>query len=168
MNVYRLQHLILSAALLLAPPAALAAQYDGYAQVRRVTPRYEQVNIPRQECRSEYIQPSPAGRGDSYVGSVIGGITGAIVGNQVGRGHGNVAATALGAITGAIVGDRLQNRAGGDWGGREIRRCRTRDQWERRLVGYRVVYEYAGHRYTALLPNDPGDTLRVRVSVEPY
>lgn len=168
MNTNRLMHAGLFAALAVTSTTVLAEQYDDYARVRSVTPQYEQVNTPQQECVSEYVQEPARGYGRSYGGSIIGGITGAIVGNQVGRGHGNEAATALGAITGAIVGDRLQNGSGDDGDGREVRRCRTRDHWERRVAGYRVVYDYAGRRYSTVMPNDPGDQLRVRVSVDPY
>lgn len=154
--------------LALGSSAALAEQYDDYAKVRSVTPEYERVNTPRQECHSEYV-PGPArGAERSYGGSIIGGITGAIVGNQVGNGHGREAATALGAITGAIVGDRVQNSSGYDDGGmREVRRCRSVDRWDRQLTGYRVVYEYAGRQYSTIMPNDPGRSMRVRVSVDP-
>lgn len=156
-------------ALALGSSAALADEYADFARVRSATPEYERINTPRQECRNEYV-PAPARGGErAYGGSIVGGITGAIVGNQVGNGHGREAATALGAITGAIVGDRMQNGSGyyDDGGMREVRRCRTVDRWDRQLTGYRVVYEYAGRQYTALMPNDPGRSLRVRVSVEP-
>lgn len=162
-------NLTLLAAALVASSAAMADDYDDYARVRSATPEYERYNTPRQECSSEYIQRSGYRGERSYGGSIIGGITGAIVGNQIGRGHGREVATALGAITGAVVGDRVQNNARGDDDeGREVRRCRSVDQWERRLTGYRVVYEYGGRKYSTFMPNDPGRELRVRVAVEPY
>lgn len=153
-----------------ATTPALAGDYDDYAVVRRATPQYEQVNVPRQECYTEYIRDNRGSGERSYGGSILGGITGAIVGNQVGQGHGKEAATALGAITGAIVGDRLQNdgRRYADDDGRQVQRCRDVDHWERQLTGYQVVYEYGGRRYTTIMPNDPGDRLRIRVSVTPY
>ena len=48
--------------------------------------------------------------------------------------------------------------------GRTVERL---DQWESRIVGYRVAYEYHGRNYTTVLPYDPGNRLRVRVSVDP-
>lgn len=162
-------NLALFAAALVASSAALADDYDDYARVKSATPEYERVNSPRQECHSEYVQGSRRSGERAYGGSIIGGITGAVVGNQVGRGHGREAATALGAITGAIVGDRMQNSDSGGYDeGREVRRCRNIDHWERRLAGYRVVYEYGGRKYSTFMPNDPGRELRVRVAVEPY
>lgn len=158
----------LTAALTLASGAALAEQYSDRARVISATPEYDRVNVPRQECYDEY-QPQQAYGERSYGGSVIGGITGALVGNQIGRGHGKEAATAIGGITGAIVGDRLQNQNIDDnRGSRSVRRCRDIDRWENRIAGYRVVYEYGGHRYTTMMPNSPGNYVRVRVSVDAY
>ncbi|MHB1292024.1 MAG: glycine zipper 2TM domain-containing protein [Sulfuricella sp.] len=154
--------------------------YQDYARVRSVTPEYDRVNAPRQECMNEYIQ----GNGyrherdsseRSYTGTVIGGITGALIGSRFGNGNGKQASTVAGAIAGAVIGDKVQ--ANGRYArnddddyndrGREVRRCRTVDNWENRLTGYRVVYEYAGRSYTTVMPNDPGRQIQVRVSVVP-
>jgi uncharacterized protein YcfJ len=165
----KITKIALFAVLATAALSAAAEDYEDYARVKSATPEYERVNTPRRECRTEYIEGAarPAERG--YSGPIIGGIAGAILGNQIGGGRGKEAATAAGAITGAIVGDRVQNSGQyDDGGGREVRRCREVDHWERRLTGYRVEYEYGGRRFTAFLPHDPGRELRVRVSVEPY
>ncbi len=45
--------------------------------------------------------------------------------------------------------------------------CSTQTIYESRVVGYKVVYEYAGKQYTVQLPQDPGPTLQLRVSVDP-
>ncbi|MES2125793.1 MAG: hypothetical protein V4463_00855, partial [Pseudomonadota bacterium] len=91
--------------------------------------------------------------------------------NQVGGGSGRAAATAAGAIAGAIVGDRAENsgRPAPTTEVREqaVRQCRTVDAWESRTTGYEVTYDYRGHNYTAIMPNDPGQRVRLRVSVEP-
>lgn len=162
----------LTAFLATASGAALAEQYVDQARVLSVTPEYDRVSTPRQECYDEYDNGRPYNNrsGDrSYGGAVIGGITGAIVGNQVGGGHGKEAATALGAITGALVGDRMQNRENSEtWDTRTAKRCRNIEQWENRIAGYRVAYEYGGRRYAAMMPNNPGNFVRVRVSVDPY
>lgn len=150
-----------------------AADFDDYARVVRVSPQYEQVNHPTQECRTEYVQMTqqqqPQQRGIG--GSIIGGIAGGILGNQVGGGTGRTVATAAGAITGAIVGDRMENN--NNYGGgtvvteQPVRQCRTVDNWQTRTSGYAVTYEYNGHTYTSVMPYDPGDRMRVRVSVAP-
>ena len=163
----------LAAALAAAAPLALAGggSFQDYARVKDVEPEYERVNVPRKECYSEYVPDSSYDRrgGQRLVGPLIGGVAGALLGAQVGKGNGKVAAAAAGAAIGAIVGDRLSERhAGGDeYYEREVRRCRVVDNWESRIVGYRVTYEYQGHLYTTVLPYDPGPRVPVRVSVAP-
>ena len=179
----------LLAILVLASTSALAdhdddntrGNYQDYARVRSATPEYDRVNAPRQECTNEYIQGDNHRHGRvsserSYTGTVIGGITGALIGSQFGNGNGKQASTAAGAIAGAVIGDKVQangryarNDDDDDYNdrGREVRRCRTIDNWENRLTGYRVVYEYAGRSYTTVMPNEPGRQIPVRVSVVP-
>ncbi len=99
--------------LLASATAAFGAQahtYSDNARVVGVEPQYENVSVPRQECRSDWVSEArPAGRRD-YGGAVVGGLAGALLGNQVGRGHGREAATAVGAVVGALTGDNLANR----------------------------------------------------------
>ncbi len=45
--------------------------------------------------------------------------------------------------------------------------CSTQNIYENRAVGYKVIYEYAGKQYTVQLPQDPGPTLQLSVSVNP-
>ncbi|WP_151634575.1 glycine zipper 2TM domain-containing protein [Noviherbaspirillum aerium] len=154
-----------------AATAVQAADFDDFARVVNVTPQMEQVNYPQQECRTEYVpvqrQVQPQ-RGMG--GSIVGGIAGGILGNQVGGGSGRTVATAAGAIAGAIVGDRMENNTAGAGNVVEqqpVRQCRTIDNWQTRTNGYAVTYEYHGHTYTSMMPYDPGDRMRVRVSVTP-
>lgn len=42
--------------------------------------------------------------------------------------------------------------------------CSTQTIYEDRVVGFNVVYERGGKRYTVQLPQDPGPTLRLQVS----
>jgi uncharacterized protein YcfJ len=158
----------LSAALAFMAPTAFAGQvFEDYARVKDVTPEYEKVNLPRKECFSEYVPERRRGH-NSFVGPLLGGVTGGIIGAQVGRGNGRVAASAAGAAIGAIVGDRLQARDHGDeYYEREVRRCRMVDHWESRISGYRVVYEYQGHTYNAVMPYHPGTKMAITVTVEP-
>lgn len=152
--------------------AAQADSFNDTARVRSATPEYERISTPRKECSSEWVTETrevPAQR--QYGGAVIGGLAGALIGNQVGKGHGREAATAVGAVVGALAGDNIDNR--GRSGGyveeipREIKRCRTVEDWQSRLVGYRVTYEYRGQQYTTFMNENPGKSLPVRVSVEP-
>jgi uncharacterized protein YcfJ len=150
-------------------PAAFAGpSFDDYARVTQVTPEYQRVNVPRQECYSEYVPERHSYRGNSLAGSIIGGVTGGLLGAQVGAGNGRVAASATGAAIGAIVGDRLGARNDHDeYYEREVRRCRNVDNYEDRLSGYRVAYEYLGRNYSTILPYDPGSRLPVHVDVAP-
>jgi uncharacterized protein YcfJ len=142
--------------------------FDDYARVTQVTPEYQRVSIPRQECYSEYVPERQSHRGNSLAGSIIGGVTGGLLGAQVGRGGGRVAASATGAAIGAIVGDRLGARNDRDeYYEREVRRCRTVDSYEDHLTGYRVAYEYQGRSYVTTLPYDPGSRVPVHVDVAP-
>jgi uncharacterized protein YcfJ len=147
--------------------AVHAAEYEDFARVMSVTPQYEQVNYPQQECRTEYV-PVQRQQQRGVGGSIIGGLAGGIIGNQVGGGSGRTAATAAGAIAGAIVGDRLENNdAGVATEHQPVRQCRTVDNWQSRPNGYAVTYEYHGRTYTTVMPYDPGERMRVRVSVMP-
>ena len=166
--------LMIAALGLCALPLAQAVEFEDFGRVVRVQPRVEQVRMPRQECRTEYVQAPvqqyPQQR--SAGGSIIGGLAGALIGNQVGGGTGRVAATAAGAIAGAVVGDRVDND------GRyvnqpqqiqeqAVRQCRNVDQYESRTNGYEVTYDYRGRNYTSVMARDPGQRVRLRVSVEP-
>jgi uncharacterized protein YcfJ len=148
---------------------AAAADFEDYGRVVSVAPQVEQINTPRQECRTEYApapqQPQERGVG----GSIIGGIAGGILGNQVGGGNGRTAATAAGAIAGAIVGDRIQNNPNqpGTVEQQPVRHCRTVDNWQTRTNGYAVTYEYHGRTYTSVMPYDPGERVRLHVAVTP-
>jgi len=149
-----------------APVAQANHEFEDYARVIETTPQYEDVNVPRKECTSEYV-PERTYRRGSLAGPLIGGIAGGVLGAQVGRGNGRVASSAAGAAIGAIVGDRLSNRDHEEYDEREVRHCEMVDHWETRLEGYRVVYRYQGRTHTALLPYDPGRRIRLRVAVEP-
>lgn len=154
--------------------AAVQAQsFVDNARVRSVEPQYQNVAVPRTECRSQWLQESRVydDRGyGNYGGAVVGGVAGALVGNQVGKGHGREAATALGAVVGAFAGDRIAN--GDRWDPRrdeprEVRKCWTVNDVQPRVTGYRVNYEYRGQQYTTVMREHPGSTLAVRVTVEP-
>jgi uncharacterized protein YcfJ len=103
------------------------------------------------------------------VGIVGGAVAGGLLGNQVGKGHGREAATAAGAVIGAIAGDRIANSQPQAYVNqpREVRSCRTVNDVQQRLTGYRVTYEYHGQEYTTVTRDQPGRTLPVRVSVTP-
>ena len=137
-----------AAALLLATVAATAQaqSFTDEARVRAVEPQYETVQVPRQECTSQWVQEQPraVAPAGGYGGAIIGGVAGGLLGNQVGKGHGKEAATAAGAVIGAITGDRIANSQPQGYVNqqREVRSCRTVNDVQQRLTGYRVTYEY--------------------------
>lgn len=45
--------------------------------------------------------------------------------------------------------------------------CTTQTIYENRTTAYQVVYEFAGKQYSVQLPQDPGPTLKLRISVDP-
>ncbi len=155
---------------------ALAGHDDAYedrARVISVTPQFERVNTPRQECRTEYVRESYYEAPQrSLGGAIIGGVTGGLLGSTIGRGNGRVAAAAVGAGVGAIVGDRVDNN-GRDYRGRErvetrpVESCVTVDNWSQVPAGYLVNYEYNGRQYNTVTNEDPGRFIPVHVQVRP-
>ena len=161
--------LIMSALCIGALPLAQAADFEDFGKVVRVVPQVEQINRPRQECRTEYVQVQAPPQQRSAGGSIVGGIAGALLGSQVGGGNGRTAAAAAGAIAGAVVGDRVDNQNNYQGGVQEqaVKQCRQVDHWESRNNGYQVTYDYRGRNYTSIMSYDPGERIRLRVSIEP-
>ena len=145
-----------SAALLGATASAGAAEY---ANVVSATPVTSSVSAPRQDCfqGEQVVQPQPSG-----AGAVIGAIAGGVIGNQFGHGFGRAAATGLGAVAGSAIGNNVEANANPPTAV-PVRRCRTVNGYENRVVGYDVVYEYNGQRYTTRLPSDPGPRLAIDI-----
>ncbi len=153
------------------------SQYDGYdyAPVTHVEPIVRQVRVetPRRECWNDvhYVESRPH-ISDPGVGgrTLLGGIIGGVIGHQFGSGRGQDAATVAGALIGSGVGYDAGARRVGRSGHEEVvRRCDVRYErdYEERIEGYRVTYEYNGREFTTRLPYDPGDRIRVRVAVSP-
>lgn len=163
--------LLAASAGLWALPPAHAAEFEDYGRVVRVQPRIEKVRQPRQECKTEYVQvPVQQAQPRSPGGAILGAVAGGLLGNQVGGGSGRAAATAAGVIAGAMVGDRVTGSNAApvtDVQEQAVRQCRTVDAWEERTAGYEVTYDYRGRNYTTVMGRDPGERVRLRVSVEP-
>jgi uncharacterized protein YcfJ len=147
--------------------------YEDRGRVTAVTPQYERVNTPRQECRTEYVRESyyEAPR-RSNTGAIIGGVAGGLVGSRFGGGNGRIATAAIGAGLGAVIGDRYDNN-GYDSRGRErvetrpVESCVTVDNWHQVPAGYLVNYEYNGRQYATVTEHDPGRYIPVHVEVRP-
>lgn len=170
-----------SAAAFASPPSWSNSRHnrayeDGYdyAPVTRVEPIVRQVRVetPRRECwddvrtvdsRPHISEPGVGGK------TLLGGIIGGVIGHQFGSGRGRDAATVAGAIIGSSVGYDSARRTYGDREEEVVQRCQVRyeNQYEERIDGYRVTYEYNGREYTTRMPYDPGKEMRVRVAVAP-
>ena len=138
------------------------------APVVSSSPIYQtvRVNTPRQECWQEAVTVS--GKSNSDTPEILGAIVGAGVGRLFGSGRGQDAATVAGAILGGSIGSDLENKNSGSQV-RYQQRCKTVNQYhdEERLQGYHVTYQFNGQLYTARTNHDPGDSIKVRVSVTP-
>jgi uncharacterized protein YcfJ len=153
-----------------ATPVMADDMYTDTARVLSVTPQVERVNVPREECRTEYQQQSYRDdRGHSIAGAVIGGIAGGLLGNTVGHGSGRVAATAVGAGVGAIAGDRIANSRNNVVTTRTVpvQSCYQVDNWQTVNSGYLVAYEYNGRTYNTVTSEHPGRYIDVNVAVAP-
>jgi uncharacterized protein YcfJ len=178
-----MKRLIIASVLAAGVLAAHAETYNDTAHVRSAEPHYENVQVPRNECSSQWIEEHGGRRGAGYQGqserqyggAIVGGLAGGVIGHQFGGGTGKDAATALGVILGAMAGDQHQNRgqvAQYDDGRfetnqREVKRCRTVYDTQTRITGYRVAYDYRGQSYTTFMRTNPGNSLPVRVTVDP-
>jgi uncharacterized protein YcfJ len=146
----------LATTLLLAIAGLAQAQEVG--QVISRTAVYQQVAVPRQTCSQT---PVAVQNPTSGAGALMGAIAGGAVGHQIGGGTGQALATMVGVVGGSIMGDRIENP------GTQVQNqttCTTQNIYENRLVGYNVVYEYAGKQYTVQLPQDPGPTIQLQVT----
>ncbi|WP_416545653.1 glycine zipper 2TM domain-containing protein [Limnohabitans sp. DCL3] len=146
---------VTTSALLLS---AWGAQAQEVGQVISRTAVYQQVAVPRQTCTQS---PAVAPAQNSGGGAIIGAITGGLIGSQLG-GRDSKGITAMaGVIGGAILGDKAETQSNTT---QPTTTCTTQNVYENRLVGYNVVYEYAGKQYNVQLPQDPGPTIPVQVT----
>lgn len=172
--------------LLTTLPLKLWAQdvsYD-YATVLAADPivKIIRVSTPREECWQEEVvyrtrPQSYGGYGHHDTGPVLGAVLGGAVGNAVGHSKRN---KQVGTVVGAILGATLARSASGRHYASprhsEVRetfrteeRCRVYNDYreEERTIGYRVRYSYNNQTYTTRMDRDPGDMIRVRLSVSP-
>ena len=123
------------------------------AQVLSRTPVYEQVQVPQQVCTPV------ASSSTSGAGALMGAIAGGAIGHQIGGGSGQALATMVGVIGGGMLGDRIETPVAGS-----TLHCSVQHTTQNRIVGYQVVYTYAGKQYQAQLPYDPGSTLALQIT----
>lgn len=152
--------------------AETAVSYD-YATVLSATPisqifTYQQ---PRQECWVETVS-RPGHREHSATGTILGGVIGAAIGNQLGHKKRNKQVGAVaGALLGASIGNDISRRNAPYHGGYsdQVEQCRTLQETveEERVVGYDVTYRYQGRNYHTRTNTDPGDSIRLKLTMTP-
>ncbi|MEL6869051.1 MAG: glycine zipper 2TM domain-containing protein [Pseudomonadota bacterium] len=136
-----------------------------YADVVDVKPliRTVEVEIPVRECFEQPQREAP--RRERSIGRTIaGGIIGGLIGSQIGDGSGRDVATVAGTLIGAASAGERERRQP-----QPARYCETRYEYEtrERVEGFRVTYEYRGETFVTRTRTDPGDRIRVKVSVAP-
>lgn len=154
---------------------------DGYdaesyyidAPVVGVHPMVEivEVSTPREVCWNEKVEhrvkEGPRGPRTS---TIVGTILGAAIGNNVARGDDRKSARIAGALLGGAIGRDVGHRNA------HTRKVVSHEQHceiehvtheEERISGYRVKYRHNGRTFVTHTDTDPGETLRLRVSVAP-
>jgi len=151
--------LVCSLGVLLAGAAGAAE----FGTVVSSTPVTAQVGVPQTQCVDveQSVQARPSG-----LGAVAGAVIGGAIGHNAGSGPGRGAATGVGAVAGAVIGGALEANAQPTQT-TTVQQCRNVTRYETRVVGYDVVYEYAGVRYQSRLAQDPGPRIALHVSVVP-
>ncbi len=156
-SLNRLAGLTACCATLLAGLPAQAQQE--MARVVSSTPIMQQVPVTRQVCQDEAV--TRAGQ-KSGAGALMGTIAGGAIGNAMGEGSGKAVATALGLFGGAILGNNIEGEAPPQT--QMVRRCHPQTDYESRVSGYNVVYEFGGKQYSAQMPSDPGQYLQLQIT----
>jgi uncharacterized protein YcfJ len=132
-----------------------------------------EVSTPQEQCWEEETVVDRYGRDNrSSTPVVVSTILGGAIGNAVGHGKSNRrVGTVLGAVLGHSIGRDImrRNERPSSREYQTVQRCETvyQQHEEERLVGYQVTYLYNGEEYSVRTNTDPGEEIRVRISVQP-
>lgn len=142
------------------------------AQVLSADPIYRTVRIndPVEQCWDEKVYVSNHNDYQSHTPKILGAIIGAAVGNNFGSGRGRHVATAAGAVLGGSIGRDVQsNKTRGHQSVEYQERCEVVNNYrtEQQIEGYDVTYRYNGQVLSTYTERDPGETIRVSVTVVP-
>jgi uncharacterized protein YcfJ len=156
--------------------SSLAEASYGQAMVVSSKPVYQTVvyQEPREVCRQERVAYRQSVR-QSKTPGIIGALVGGTLGNAVGNHKSN---KRVGAVVGSILGysiaedithHKYEHGSNQQTTYRQQEVCDVyyNEREEQQLLGYDVSYVYAGRTYQTRLNQDPGESLRVRVSVDP-
>jgi uncharacterized protein YcfJ len=167
MNIQR----VIAAGILVPSVAFGATTYD-QARVVGVQPLYETVSyaVPREQCSEQRVQTGSGG-GISPAVPLLAAVAGGALGSAIMNGHNQRAGGVVGAVFGGAVGYDVARRNAQPryvtYGTQEVCTTVQDTHEEERISGYRVRYEYLGQTYSTVMPNPPGDSVRVRVDVSP-
>lgn len=157
---------------ILSATASAQTTYE-YAQVVQANPIYQIVELsePSEQCWQEEVIIERSSRGGSNTPVVVSTIIGGAIGNAVGSNKSN---QRVGAVLGAVLGhsigrDIVRNNRRSRTDSEIVERCKTvyETVQEERLVGYQVTYLYEGEERTIRTDSDPGEQIKLRVSVQP-
>jgi len=163
---------VVFAAGLLSVSADAQTRYE-YAQVVEANPIYQIVELsePSEQCWQEEVLTERSSRRGSNTPVVLSTIIGGAIGNAVGSRKSN---QRVGAVLGAVLGHSIGRDIVRSNGRRTVEseiveRCKTvyETVQEERLVGYQVTYLYEGEERTIRTESNPGEQLKLRVSVQP-
>jgi uncharacterized protein YcfJ len=139
--------------------SAFASQAAEFATVVSSTPVNVPMTVAQRVCSNER-QVVPAQQ--TGAGAVLGMIAGGVIGNTIGGGSGRALATGVGAVAGAVAGNQIEaNTAVAAGTEVPVQRCQVVNTSQQRTVGYDVMYEYQGQRYSTRVDHDPGSRLEV-------
>jgi uncharacterized protein YcfJ len=165
---------MITATLMMASAPVWAGSSYDYARVIDSRPIYQQVQVavPEQHCWNEQVATRHRSGSDSRTPVVVSTIVGGAIGNALGNNKSN---QRVGAVVGAALGHSIgrdivaANRSPARVSYQTLRQCETVESvhFEERVVGYQVRYRYQGQDRSIRMDHDPGDRIRVRVSVQP-
>ena len=123
-----------------------------------------QSPAPGPETAAPLQAPAPTASGPELVGQVTSRIAlyqqVAVPGQVCANTPVTVQPPSSGA--GAMVGENIEKQAPAQTVNQTT--CTLQSAYENRLIGYQVVYEYAGKQYTVQLPQDPGPTIALQIT----
>ena len=162
-----------------------------YQQPKRECWIEDQKHVIQYQGHDKKRRGNSRSSGDVLIGGVIGGV----IGNQLSR-KGSSRARTGATVAGAIIGSALAGESSKRgklnkrhrhhsesinnryershvrqprYETRPVKRCEntTETHYEERLQGYDVTYRYRGENFKTRMKRDPGDRIKVQVTVRP-
>ncbi len=142
-------------------------RYNGYGRVISARPIYQQIAIkmPRQACGLRTVREDNYRNRDNFAGALVGGLVGAAIGHELGNGRST--ATAVGGLIGASIGHNVQSERRVSYQDDEVCRTHYRTEYEQRIIGYDVRYDYQGRIYQTRTDRHPGERILVAANLRP-